>query len=147
MKVRPPLLRRRHGATDTVFVPKRLYVFIVLWNPAALANKLGILAFYHRINPSQGFRRIVYLVSAFCVMFTVGVHIPIVAQCEPIRHFWDRDRPGSCMRMTPTLFANTIFSVVADVVILLMPLPMVFTLKITTKQRIGLIFIFGIGIL
>ena len=126
---------------------KKLYIFIVLWNPAALANKLSILAFYHRINPSQGFRRIVYLVSAFCVLFTVGVHIPIVAQCQPISYFWDRDQPGSCMRMTPTLFANTIFSVVADVVILLMPLPMVFTLKITTKQRIGLIVIFCIGIL
>lgn len=123
------------------------YVCVVLWNPLTLITRLAILVLYHRIIPSQTFRRCVYVMMVYCVATSIAVWIPSLVVCRPIRYFWDKSVAGYCSSALPALTANFVINLVADIVILIMPVPTFFGLHIPWKQKLGLILIFALGIL
>jgi hypothetical protein len=73
-----------------------------------------------------------------------------IFQCIPIAYIWEGwqkpDYVGYCLNLNHLTFISTGFSIVQDLVILILPLPSLFQLKINIRDKIGLVFMFSLGL-
>ncbi|KAK7213099.1 hypothetical protein V2G26_020277 [Clonostachys chloroleuca] len=70
--------------------------------------------------------------------------------CIPIAYIWEGwqnpDYVGYCLNLNHLTFISTGFSIVQDLVILILPLPSLFKLNINIRDKIGLVFMFSLGL-
>lgn len=82
----------------------------------------------------------------FIVVWTVVSIITGVALCIPIEKLWDATITwGVCLPLAPMGLAVTSAHILTDLIILLMPLPLVLNLKITRKRKMLIISTFMAG--
>ena len=109
--------------------------------------KTSVLLFYHRVFGSISRRFQVSLsFTAFAVLALPVVTISlIVFGCTPLRRVWNPTVPGHCLDTHAEEVGVTISDVVIDLVLLLMPLPMLWRLQVSKAKRVHLIVVFVIG--
>jgi hypothetical protein len=100
-----------------------------------------------RIFCVRSFRIAAYTTTAFAVLWAVGTILMILTICRPLPKFWNRELPGECGDLVTTLLVFGGLDVVLDVVILLLPIPMVWQLQMPFANKIGLACIFAMGLL
>ena len=110
-------------------------------------SKVCILLLYLRIFESIRWFKIscwvmLGAVSSYCVASVTAS----IFQCNPVRKAIDKTIPGTCINMTQFWYANAGFSISTDIIILLLPMPLVYKLKITGQQKLALVAVFMIGI-
>ncbi|MCJ1476313.1 hypothetical protein MMC13_004979 [Lambiella insularis] len=66
-------------------------------------------------------------------------------QCLPPAGFWDHDLKPHCVDQDPLYIAIATLGLVGDIVILILPLPVVWSLKASRHQKVGLSIIFLLG--
>jgi len=98
-------------------------------------TKLSILLLYHRIFSSRRFTRVLICVGAFTAAFSIAVAFSNIFACRPFRALWDPDTPGKCLNVKALLRAVSVQDELTDVVILCLPLPMVWRLKMNRKRK------------
>lgn len=70
------------------------------------------------------------------------------ALCTPVAYAWDRSIPGGhCLDREWALISLGIISIIIDVCIFILPIPMVWTLHLPRKSKIALSVIFGVGLM
>jgi hypothetical protein len=68
--------------------------------------------------------------------------------CSPREKIWDSYyEGGKCMNIKAALYASAVFNIMADIVILLLPVRSVLKLQIDTNKKVGIILLFGTGLL
>ncbi|MCJ1320455.1 hypothetical protein MMC15_005794 [Xylographa vitiligo] len=107
--------------------------------------KVAILLFYYRLFPRELFRKIIYGVGAFVLMCFVSTFFGFLFQCVPIQSFWEQRIAHHCFMQDQFYLAVAVLSVVSDVVILVMPIPMVWALHTSKERKIGLSLVFLLG--
>ena len=66
--------------------------------------------------------------------------------CTPVAFFWDRSiEGGHCINFTALWFSFSIFSIVTDLAIFVLPIPVLWNLQLPRKQKMGLIAAFAFG--
>lgn len=114
--------------------------------------KLLVLFFYLRIFPNKRFRLAAYAVIAYISVYTVLAVFLLSFQCVPAHYIWEAWRakagPGNfhCLDvnlMAMVLAANLIGQ---DLVILLLPLPLLLKLNTSWRNRFNIITMFSLGI-
>ena len=69
--------------------------------------------------------------------------------CRPISKFWNVNYPedkGYCLPKQATWYFNAAFQIASDVVILIMPMPLLWKLHLPWRQKSGIMLVFGVGI-
>jgi hypothetical protein len=66
--------------------------------------------------------------------------------CTPVAYFWDHSIGGHCLSRLGVWFANASLNIVTDVVICLMPVPVLNKLRLPRKQKYALIAVFCLGL-
>jgi hypothetical protein len=80
------------------------------------------------------------------VGYNVALIFPLIFACTPIRRNWDVTiTDGSCIDRTPLYMATAVLNMITDVLLLVLPIPMVIRLQMPRAQKAGLICIFGVG--
>lgn len=76
------------------------------------------------------------------VMWIVGYFFVIGFMCEPVEKAWKPLTPGTCMDLSKLWQGSVISSLIIDFVVIIMPLPMLWGLrmKATRKLRVSLVF-------
>ena len=69
-----------------------------------------------------------------------------IFQCRPVIRAFDKSVPGTCIDMANFWFANAGFSIATDVIILLLPMPLVWRLEVPVAQKVALMAVFAVGI-
>jgi hypothetical protein len=82
---------------------------------------------------------------AFIASHGVAFVIVLIFQCQPISSIWDRTITGKCVDLTAVGYSGAVFSIVEDLVILVLPISELNTLSFTMKKRISLMLMFSIG--
>lgn len=78
--------------------------------------------------------------------YTIGLFFAVMFACHPINKNWDITvTGGSCVNQPVLYFATAAVNIASDVILFVLPLPMVFKLQLPFKQKIGLMGIFTIG--
>lgn len=66
--------------------------------------------------------------------------------CRPVQKNWDPTVNGTCGNQIAGYRAVSIVNVVIDVVMCILPLPMILQLQVKSPYKLALMGIFGIGI-
>lgn len=110
---------------------------------------LYIRIFHAETGEQKRFRKIcwgviliVFLTSFFLIIFAI-------IMCEPVSYFWTRViRPedGRCKDHRPYLYANTIISIVTDMVVVVLPMRQILELQMSRKKKGTVLGLFGLGL-
>lgn len=89
----------------------------------------------------------VYAVGAFVVAWYISIQITAIAQCLPINYYWNRAGEGHCIENNNFYIALAALNLLTDVVILIIPIPLVWHLNTSRSKKIGLTVVFLLGTL
>ncbi|KAI5840097.1 hypothetical protein DFP73DRAFT_197025 [Morchella snyderi] len=118
----------------------------LVYHPILALTKISILVFYYRLSVSGAFRQTVMALIIINVALTVSIFFADFFQCSPINYIWDKSiEGGKCIDTKAFFISSAALNIVSDFVVLLLPIPMVWKLKINMKKKIALISLFSLG--
>jgi hypothetical protein len=119
----------------------------VTYKAAINLVKCCILLLYLRLfQVVRWFRLSCWALLALVGMYCTASITVTVFQCRPIIRAFDKDTPGTCIDTAKFWFANAGFSIATDVLILLLPMPLVWKLEVPAAQKVALVAVFAVGI-
>lgn len=125
---------------------KAVYILPILYNPVQCGAKLSLLLLYRRLAPQRWFQNTIWVVGFFVVGSSIAIMFATIFPCKPIESGWSMV-PGKCIDRPAVYRWTAILGAVTDFMVFLVPVPVVVSLHIPRKQKVGLICIFGIGIM
>ena len=106
----------------------------VLWALAIACIKLSILAFYISIFRVPIFVASAYVIAALSISLMVAVIFATMLTCRPLSYNWDRSGKGTCGHTTAFYLGGGIVTVLIDVSIVVLPMPMLWSLQVLHKM-------------
>jgi len=79
------------------------------------------------------------------IMFTIWAVFGSIFACVPIRAFWTQNEPAKCINQKAMWFTNAAFNIFTDLAMILLPMPVIRSLQMGSRQKKVLLLIFGIG--
>lgn len=108
-------------------------------------TKASILLLYLRIFVQRPFRIICYIMLGIVLSYMIATWFATIFQCTPIPRAWDKGLDGTCIDITANWYANAGFSIATDVIILVLPMPILYKLRLPSNQKRALMFVFALG--
>ncbi|KAK4039471.1 hypothetical protein C8A01DRAFT_36509 [Parachaetomium inaequale] len=111
--------------------------------------KVALLISYLRLFKGTShvvYRRVVWVSMAAIVAGHLGCALTLILACTPVHKSWDPLVAGTCLAPGPSFTAYAIVTIVSDVVVAVIPIPVLLKLKINVGKKVGLIFIFVLGL-
>ncbi|VUC28230.1 unnamed protein product [Clonostachys rosea] len=122
------------------------YIAAFLYPICGSFAKLSLLVFYLQLSPQKWFKMATWATIAIIIGYTIGINLPLIFACQPIQKSWDATiTHGHCLNLPSLYIATAVANIVSDIILFILPLPMVVGLHIPRRQKIGLVIIFGIG--
>lgn len=135
---------RPAGVGDAPLTPAR-YFYETVYTVSIVLAKLSILFFYSRIFKERAFKIALYASFGFVIAWFVAIEITVLAQCRPVSALWDFTQPGVCIDLQKFFMGAGIPNVLLNFIILVLPLPMIWTLDIEKKHKFALSSVFLLG--
>ncbi|CAG8891141.1 unnamed protein product [Penicillium egyptiacum] len=133
---------------DELAFNKANYAFTVLYNPALMAVKTSILVFYLTMTRNQKVFRWANYVTLF-VVNAAGFALTLVNvfQCRPIGAVFLSPIPAhaNCTDIVTLYLSSSPVNIITDIAILLLPMPLLTTMRLPFKQKIILVITFSFG--
>lgn len=108
--------------------------------------KISIVASYLRVFPTKIFRWTMYILSTAIVAVWICSILVTIFQCKPIRGAWDFTLPRNCLEISKFFYFSTAFSIFTDFSLCTLPLPVFYSLKLPTRQKVIISSLFAIGL-
>ncbi|KAJ5466908.1 hypothetical protein N7475_004660 [Penicillium sp. IBT 31633x] len=131
---------------DMVVMKKTLFAYLIIYLAELLFIKCSILMFYRRIFGMN------WMISAclfIAYSWAIGSMIAALCACHPVSYFWNEaiDPQSGWYRYNFYYYyiGNAAANVVTDVLILLIPIPIVWKLHMRTTQKIGVCGVLLLG--
>ncbi|KAI9886879.1 MAG: hypothetical protein M1823_001315 [Watsoniomyces obsoletus] len=121
------------------------YAFVIVYIIDITLVKGSILLFYRRLFDTRQFKRTSAIVAGIILAYCTAFVLVSIFQCTPIPHMWDKSIEGHCINTPIFLLLGAVFNIVSDIVIVLLPLPIVWNLQVTRRQKIALTSVFLLG--
>ncbi|KAF2221484.1 hypothetical protein BDZ85DRAFT_320665 [Elsinoe ampelina] len=104
------------------------YAFFALYGLSISFTKWAILLFYWRL-----------------FNLTLGAVVTWLAQCRPVSRAWNILEPGTCINFYLFALLITTINLISDIIILILPMPIIWHLNTTLGKKISLMCAFGVG--
>jgi hypothetical protein len=143
-------LRHLASATNRHPSPQYLWLSIPFYNLSLILAKLSVLVLFTRIFRLREFLICTYSTMAFLVIAGLWMVLSGFLFCIPVHDFWNvnyKDHTGHCLPEGPVWYANAAMQILTDVVILILPMPLLSKLHLPRRQKIGIMLVFGVGVL
>ncbi|KAK5746662.1 hypothetical protein LTR17_000678 [Elasticomyces elasticus] len=121
------------------------YLYQICYKLIGGFTKLTFCALYLRIFNQKGFNRLVITVSWIVAVGSLAFAFGTIFQCTPVHRAWDRRVQGHCENNAAFWYSHAAFNIFFDIVVFIMPIPLIRTLKLARGQKTGLISIFCLG--
>lgn len=118
-----------------------------IWLACVTLIKIAILiAFTDFFFCLVWFMRCVYATMVLCGLFFVGFMAGLMTQCSPIEYNWNPYIEGHCnLGRKDGFYLVGGCNLFLDIVIVLLPMPVVWTLNISRLKKVGVSAMFGLG--
>ncbi|KAK7955233.1 hypothetical protein PG988_015927 [Apiospora saccharicola] len=126
---------------------KTFFVMVIFYNLAIASFKFCFLAQYYRIINSKTMRRLIFAATGFVGVWTMTQVTLNIFQCTPISGFWEPGPGVKCLPIVPGWYIAAAGNIVADILIILIPLPLIKGLNLPRAQKLALAGIFCLGFL
>ncbi|KAH7122366.1 hypothetical protein B0J11DRAFT_569185 [Dendryphion nanum] len=132
--------------SDMVDSQKAFWASIWMYNLSLSTTKASILLLYLRIFQIRKFRIVCGTMLGFVGLYGLWTFVGSIFLCFPINFFWDKTvQGGKCLDQQVIWFTNSTVNIVQDVLILLLPMPVLRKLEIPTAQKKALMLVFALG--
>ena len=115
-----------------------------------LGFKVALCFAYLRIMKTSThtvYKAVTWMVMITCIIGHVAGTLVLIFQCKPISQSW-RPRPtGKCLPNDATFYGLAAVTILFDVVIFFLPIPLLLRLNISTKKKFALVCVFLLGLL
>nr|ALM31974.1 decarboxylase_GME4319 [Daldinia eschscholzii IFB-TL01] len=120
---------------------------IYLW--AIPMVKVSVGFFLIRISPSIFYKRVLQGVMIFLMAYTFVCFMTLVLQCKNLAILWDNRIQTTCWSQSTLQglsYANSTVNIVTDLFFAILPIPMLWNVKINARTKASLICVLGLGI-
>lgn len=112
--------------------------------------KLAILMFYYALlNVMQFWKYVIYVVSGIIVTYTLAIFLALIFACHPVERNWDPILPfwdmDYCINRAGLYLATAITNTTTDIILILIPIPIIWKLHVPVGQKLGIAAILGVG--
>ncbi|OGM47964.1 integral membrane protein (Pth11) [Aspergillus bombycis] len=108
--------------------------------------KTAILLFYLRLSPEKRFRQMTFAIMVFVAFYSLLSILIFTLGCNPVRAMWDVTiQDAKCVDQFAFVYANAAFNVFSDLVTLILPIKICWSLQTSLRQRMLLMVVFGTG--
>ncbi|KAF5021006.1 hypothetical protein F66182_6937 [Fusarium sp. NRRL 66182] len=109
--------------------------------------KICFLLFYFRLSPNLKFRQALWGVVTFHVVTTIVIWLLYGLQCRPLAAFYEPEKYPNvkCLETNVTYFVPYTLNMATDVLILVLPLPVIWSLQMTLHRRLGVLAVITTG--
>ncbi|OHE92925.1 integral membrane protein [Colletotrichum orchidophilum] len=118
---------------------------VAIYQAAYALIKSTFLLQYRRVFPLPAFQKLCNIFLVFIIAFGISQVISLCLACIPLKSLWDHTVPGRCIRLLDWWMIGSSINLVTDIVIYVMPLPLLRTIPLPTRQKIVLMITFGLG--
>ena len=94
---------------------------------------------------SKAFRISLYIVTALVTVLSIYSFVFVIVQCSPVRKAWIPSTPGHCHTIERFDLGILLASVVGDLIIMLLPIPMIWNLHTGRARKVRLTGLFFCG--
>ncbi|KAJ5101722.1 hypothetical protein NUU61_003944 [Penicillium alfredii] len=92
------------------------------------------------------YRIIIWIVIAISTLGHIAGALVLIFNCQPVERAWNPKVPGTCLPVGGTFYSLAIFTIVCDVLIIFLPIPLLLRLNIKTAQKAGVVCLFLLGL-
>ena len=124
---------------------KSLIAFPILYAVSISLSKLVILVLLIRIFVSRRFKIVAYIVMAIQIAWVTETLIVTLLGCVPLKALWDQTIVGRCINLRAFWRYGTSVNLITDLVMLVLPMPVIWRLEISRKAKLGLTVTFLTG--
>ena len=129
--------------TLVLFIKMQL-VYITFYIPANLLPKLIIISYYMRIFNSKKLRITCWVLVGIILVYLVLAMLITWLSCIPIQYLWDSSiRSARCIDIYAWWTYGTVPNIFIDFFMILLPVPVIWKLQLSWKDRAGLLAAFG----
>lgn len=126
---------------------KGFFILYPFYQCSVTFPKVSALLFYTRIfgSASKAFQYALWTTHAVILIWNSAIWIFSILLCNPVQKQWIPSLPGHCYSTGALWLASAIPNLVIDLVILLLPLPMLWGLQMKKSRKAGVIAVFICG--
>ncbi|KAH7251603.1 hypothetical protein BKA59DRAFT_492075 [Fusarium tricinctum] len=125
---------------------KLTFISPILYAVCTAFSKMALALFYRRLSPQRWWRWSVYSVLFLVAGYNLAIMLVIIFGCTPFEKSWDFTiLEGSCVNRPAVYICTAILGIASDLILLVMPLPMILRLQMPRRQKAGLVVLFVIG--
>ncbi|KAF4775595.1 hypothetical protein HER10_EVM0012338 [Colletotrichum scovillei] len=121
------------------------YALQIMYNLVIITAKIAICCFYRRIFPNRWLQVATKAAIILIVVHGLIFFFLIVFQCIPLAMIWNKSVKGRCLNITAIGYTAAIIGIMEDIVLLIMPIPILLQLQLGLKKKLGLVFMFSLG--
>ncbi|PSN63279.1 hypothetical protein BS50DRAFT_461134, partial [Corynespora cassiicola Philippines] len=121
------------------------YISLSTYSASLGLTKLAILMQYQRVFKTHRFQIWCWAFIVFIFLFMMATIIGCIFVCWPIQKFWQPQLPGRCLSRVASWFSNAAINIVTDLMIILLPIPVIKSLKLANRQKWLLMGLFAFG--
>lgn len=82
---------------------------------------------------------------AIVIAYGVAATIATILQCVPIARAWDKTISGTCFDITAFWYANASYTIATDLILLVLPVRVIWGLKLRAIQKAAVLMMFAMG--
>lgn len=125
---------------------KALLIGQLLWVTTVTLIRSSVLSLYIWIFRTPSFRTICYLVHVFNLAYFTAVVLACFLICQPFAYLWDQSINGFCGdQKSLDLFIGA-FNLLMDFTTVALPMPVLWSLQMGTKQKLVITGMFSMGL-
>ncbi|CAM1501409.1 Fc.00g105710.m01.CDS01 [Cosmosporella sp. VM-42] len=111
--------------------------------------KIALLISYLQLirgTDHRVYRIVIWVTIAGVFLAHLGCTLSLIFACSPVSRSWNPLEDGTCLPPGPSFTAYAVLTIISDVVVALLPLPVLWKLEIRLGKKLGLIAIFALGL-
>ncbi|MCJ1465946.1 hypothetical protein MMC07_004565 [Pseudocyphellaria aurata] len=122
-------------------------VISLTYELAVMFTQLSVLFFYKRVFTlrKKWFKNTLYVLAALAVLCEIGIFFAGLLFCTPINRAWNKTVAGHCANIQVIYVTGDILNLMVDAAIVIAPIPLIWSLQTTTKEKWGLTCVFLLG--
>jgi hypothetical protein len=124
-----------------------IFSSIIPYNTALCFSKLSICASYLRHFTDRWIRRSIMFTAVVLISLCISIIFATIFNCLPVASDWDYSIRGICSDPRPTFYAGATVTIITDLFLCILPLPILWKLHLPIAQKCVVCILFSMGTL
>lgn len=122
---------------------KFMFAFPLIYFAAVVPPKMAIIYLYLSVFTQKPFRIVCYVVAGIMTGNWIGTTVASFCSCQPLSFYWTQK--GRCFDINSFFRWGGFSNIVTDVILMILPMPVVWELHASTRLKMGILITFLLG--